>query len=118
MCKIMLAGMFSLVALPGLVHAANIALCPQPNTIESFTASSSNPPPHNEGFRYKATDPSGGSWSGEQFQSNSDDFLSHNLRAVSISATGDTCQYEGNPQEDNQGNVIYPRALTLTKDKK
>ncbi|MBD0683804.1 hypothetical protein CGA22_04660 [Pseudomonas sp. PSB18] len=118
MCKIMLAGMFSLVALPGLVHAANIALCPQPNTIESFTASSSNPPPHNEGFRYKATDPSGGAWVGEQFQSASDNFLKHNPKAISISATGDSCSYRGDPQEDNQGNELYKREFTLTKDKK
>jgi hypothetical protein len=117
MYKLMLAGMFALLALPGLVHAATIASCPQPGTIKSSHASSSYPPPHNEGFKYTATDANGGTWSGSQFQSNSDDFLSHNLKAVSISPTGDTCQYKGNPQEDNQGNVIYTRELTLTKDK-
>jgi len=62
MYELVLAGMFALLALPGLVHAATIASRPQ---------------------------------------SNSDDFLSHNLKAVSISPTGDTCQYRGNPQEDN-----------------
>ena len=71
MYELVLAGMFALLALPGLVHAATIASRPQ---------------------------------------SNSDDFLSHNLKAVSISPTGAPANTGAIPGRQSGQCDLYPRA--------
>lgn len=115
MYKIVTASLLLAASLSGNTQAADLNKCPRALTA-SYT-SGDYAPPHNEGFKYEAWDADKHRWSGAQFISASDDFIAHGLRPITISSTEDRCEYAAPPQEDYQGNVVYERRLTMTKDR-
>lgn len=109
MYKPIFASLILATSLLGMAHAA----CPPVSAIKSSFASANNPPPNNEGYKYDAVDSDDNAWSGDYFH-DAEDILNYNLHLVGPSG-GNTCLYQGDPQRDQQGNEVFIRKLTLTK---